>query len=103
MVGMAQLFTPDHITASLAGLDGWQHASDTLLRTAELGSFRQAIAVIDQVADIAEHDNHHPDIDIRGRTLTFRCTTHSAGGITELDVRLAHAINRVLQAFADKA
>ena len=45
----------------------------------------------------AEPQDHHPDIDIRWRTLTFRCSTHSKGGITELDVELAAAISAEVQ------
>jgi 4a-hydroxytetrahydrobiopterin dehydratase len=48
------------------------------------------------VAEIAEARNHHPDIDIRWRTVTFRCSTHSKGGITDLDIELAEEIDRVL-------
>ena len=46
---------------------------------------------------IAEERDHHPDIDIRWRTLTFRCSTHSRAGITELDVALAAAISAEVQ------
>jgi 4a-hydroxytetrahydrobiopterin dehydratase len=49
-----------------------------------------------EVAEIAEARNHHPDIDIRWRTVTFRCSTHSKGGITDLDIDLAKQIDRVL-------
>ena len=52
------------------------------------------------MAEIAENDNHHPDIDIRWRTLTFRCTTHSAGGVTASDVSLAEEIDGVIDAIA---
>ena len=37
--------------------------------------------------------DHHPDIDIRWRTLVFGLSTHSAGGVTQLDVELAHRIS----------
>ncbi|MGH3922538.1 MAG: 4a-hydroxytetrahydrobiopterin dehydratase, partial [Pseudonocardiaceae bacterium] len=50
------------------------------------------------VAEIAEAHNHHPDIDIRWRTVTFRCSTHSAGGITGKDIELASEIDQVLTA-----
>jgi len=53
---------------------------------------------VNRVAEIAENNNHHPDIDIRWRTLTFRCTTHSAGGITANDVSLAEQIDAVIDA-----
>jgi 4a-hydroxytetrahydrobiopterin dehydratase len=55
---------------------------------------------VNRVAEIAENDNHHPDIDIRWRTLTFRCTTHSEGGVTASDVSLAEEIDGVIDAIA---
>ena len=45
---------------------------------------------------VAEEMDHHPDIDIRWRTLTFRCSTHSAGGVTTRDIALANRIDRIL-------
>lgn len=64
----------------------------------KLPSFLDAIGVVDEVARIAEDRSHHPDIDIRWRTLTFRCSTHSEGGITAKDVELAAEIDRVVAA-----
>ncbi len=90
------LLEDDEIQAALAGLDGWSGGSDGITRTAELASFPQAIEVVDQVAVIAEDLDHHPDIDIRWRTLTFTCATHSEGGVTERDIDLARRINRVI-------
>jgi 4a-hydroxytetrahydrobiopterin dehydratase len=51
---------------------------------------------VDRVAKVAEEMDHHPDIDIRWRTLTFRCSTHSAGGVTTRDIALANRIDRIL-------
>ena len=48
-----------------------------------------------RVAEIAEEMNHHPDMDIRWRTVTFSLATHSVGGVTQLDVELAHRIDGV--------
>ena len=44
--------------------------------------------------------DHHPDIDIRWRTLTFSLSTHSAGGLTQLDLELAHRIDALVTAAA---
>ena len=44
---------------------------------------------MNRVAALAEAENHHPDIAIAYRKVTLRWTTHSAGGITELDRELA--------------
>jgi 4a-hydroxytetrahydrobiopterin dehydratase len=93
---MAELLTDDQVTASLASLPEWRAQDEALVRTVELASFSQAIQVVCRVAEIAENDDHHPDIDIRWRTLTFRCSTHSTGGITALDVSLAEEIDGVL-------
>jgi 4a-hydroxytetrahydrobiopterin dehydratase len=90
---MADLLDDAAISAALDDLPGWERDGDALVRTAKLPSFPAAIEVVDRVAEIAEERNHHPDIDIRWRTLLFRCSTHSAGGITALDVDLARAIS----------
>jgi 4a-hydroxytetrahydrobiopterin dehydratase len=95
---MAELLDDAAITAALDDLPGWERAGDALVRTAKLPSFPAAIAVVDRVAEIAQERDHHPDIDIRWRTLVFRCSTHSKGGITELDVALAAAISEQIAA-----
>lgn len=96
MTGMSDLLGDDAINQGLADLPGWQRDGQALVRTAELASFPKAIEVVDRVAEAAESANHHPDIDIRWRTLTFRCSTHSAGGITTADLTLAGTINQIL-------
>jgi 4a-hydroxytetrahydrobiopterin dehydratase len=95
---MSALLDDAAIDEALADLRGWQREGDQLVRTAELPSFPAAIGVVARVGEIAEARNHHPDMDIRWRTVTFRCTTHSAGGITWADVDLAKAISEQLEA-----
>ena len=60
-----------------------------LERTYELPSFAEAIAFVNRVAELAETENHHPDIAVSYRKVTLRWTTHSAGGITDRDRELA--------------
>ncbi len=93
MGGMAELLDDDAIASALTDLPGWERAGDALVLIATLPTFPAAIGVVDRVAEIAEARDHHPDIDIRWRNLTFRCSTHSAGGITDLDTALAAAIS----------
>jgi 4a-hydroxytetrahydrobiopterin dehydratase len=97
MDGMAELLTDDQVTEALGRLAQWRQDGDAIVRIAELGSFTEALQAVNRIAEIAENNNHHPDIDIRWRTLTFRCRTHSAGGITSLDVTLAGEIEGVLE------
>jgi 4a-hydroxytetrahydrobiopterin dehydratase len=95
---MAQLLDDAAITEALAGLPGWSRDGDALVMTAKLPTFLAGIGVVDRVAEQAEAVDHHPDIDIRWRTLTFRCSTHSDGGITERDTSLAATISREVAA-----
>jgi 4a-hydroxytetrahydrobiopterin dehydratase len=85
--------TPDQLTDALETLPGWSGDATGIHREIECASFRAAIAVVDTVAEAAEAADHHPDIDIRWRTLRFTLSTHDVGGVTELDIRLAHEID----------
>ena len=93
---MPELLSDEDLGKALGGLPDWSRDEGALVRTVELANFPQAIQVVNRVAEIAESDNHHPDIDIRWRTLTFRLSTHSAGGLTAKDFDLASQIDAVL-------
>ncbi len=95
---MPELLSDEEVGKALGRLRNWRRYEGALVREVELESFPQAIQVVNRVAEIAENDNHHPDIDIRWRTLRFSCSTHSAGGITGSDVTLAEEIDGVLDA-----
>ncbi|MDT5025801.1 MAG: 4a-hydroxytetrahydrobiopterin dehydratase [Micromonosporaceae bacterium] len=95
---MAELLSADQIAAGLADLDDWSGDTSGITRTAALPTFLSAIAVVDRVATVAEEADHHPDIDIRWRNLTFACATHSAGGVTAKDLDLAHRIDEIIAA-----
>ncbi|WNV82373.1 4a-hydroxytetrahydrobiopterin dehydratase [Umezawaea sp. Da 62-37] len=95
---MAELMTDDQVTEALRALPSWSAQENALMRIVELKSFAEAIQVVNRVAEIAENNDHHPDIDIRWRTLTFRVSTHSKGGVTALDIGLATEIDGVVEA-----
>jgi 4a-hydroxytetrahydrobiopterin dehydratase len=59
-------------------------------------AFSQVIGWVVAVAEVAEDMDHHPDIDIRYRQATWRLTTTDVGSITELDVKLARAIDEIV-------
>jgi len=88
--------SPDDVSAALRELPLWSGDTDGLRRSVELPSFRDAVAAIDRIADVAEEMDHHPDIDLRWRTLHLSVVSHSAGGVTELDVQLARRIDALL-------
>jgi 4a-hydroxytetrahydrobiopterin dehydratase len=64
----------------------------------QLPGFVPAVRLIDQVAAVAEEMDHHPDVDLRYRTVTFTLSTHSEGGVTELDLTLARRILQLAEA-----
>ena len=67
----------------------WSERDGALEREVLFDSFRAAIMFVDRLADLAESENHHPDITISYRRVGIRWTTHSAGGITDRDRELA--------------
>ncbi|MGW4420912.1 4a-hydroxytetrahydrobiopterin dehydratase [Streptosporangium sp. NPDC004631] len=79
----------------LAAVPGWRREGDELRRTIRAADFPTAIRIVDEVAVEAERLNHHPDIDIRWRTLHLTLSTHDAGGLTELDFTLAARIDEI--------
>ncbi len=83
------------VERKLAGLPGWRREGDQIRRTITATDFPAAIRIVDEVAVEAERLNHHPDIDIRWRTLHLTLSTHDAGGLTELDFTLAARIDEI--------
>jgi 4a-hydroxytetrahydrobiopterin dehydratase len=67
----------------------WREVDGALERTYELPSFAEAIAFVNRVAQLAEAENHHPDIAVAYRKVTLRWSTHSAEAITDRDRELA--------------
>jgi len=94
--GMAELLSVDEVTNTLAKLTDWTGDPKAISRTVEAPSFPAAIRLVVEVAKVAEEADHHPDIDIRWRNLTFTCATHSAGGVTARDVDLAGRIDAIV-------
>jgi 4a-hydroxytetrahydrobiopterin dehydratase len=71
--------------------EGWIEVDGALERTFELPTFAEAIAFVNRVAELAEAENHHPDIAVSYRRVTLRWWTHTAGGVTDRDRELAAA------------
>lgn len=87
------------IDARLRELPEWSREGDVLVRVVKRRDWRDAIALVDAVAAEADRRDHHPDLCVTGyRTVTFRLTTHSAGGITRRDLDLARAIDELAAA-----
>ena len=91
------VLTDDQIEAALPELDGWELSDGTLRRSIKFPTFLDGIDAVRRVGEHAEAQDHHPDIDIRWRTVTFALVTHSEGGITDKDVAMAGDISRIVE------
>ncbi|NVI92955.1 4a-hydroxytetrahydrobiopterin dehydratase [Actinomadura sp. BRA 177] len=92
---MADTLDDTAVADRLRGLPAWDRDGDAIRRQVKAPSFPAGIDVVTDVARAAEDAGHHPDIDIRWRTLTFTLSTHSAGGITGKDFDLAAKIDEI--------
>lgn len=91
---MPERLPDDQITAGITGL-AWRREGDDLVKEVTRGDFAEAMAFVNQVADLAEAANHHPDITISWNRVTLRLTSHSAGGLTQSDLDLANQIDGI--------
>jgi 4a-hydroxytetrahydrobiopterin dehydratase len=80
------------VSAGLAGLD-WTREGDAIVKTVVRQDFVDALSWVNRVGELAESRNHHPDIAISWNKVTLTLSTHSAGGLTQLDLDLAAAID----------
>ncbi len=93
---MPDLLTNDALAEVLADLDGWCLVEDGTAIEAEFSfkGFNAAFGFMTRVALAAERQNHHPEWSNVYNRVTIRWTTHSEGGVTELDVKLARTCSR---------
>ena len=82
------------IQRAISALNGWSRRGDTVTKTFQFKAFMDGIAFVQRAAVAADAMDHHPDIDIRYTKVTCTLSTHSAGGITQLDLDLAAQIEQ---------
>jgi len=93
---------PADVADELARTDGWTGDIHAITRAATLPTFMAAIQTVDRIAVAAEEADHHPDIDIRWRTLRLTLSTHAAGNrVTTRDLALAHRIDEIVRLATD--
>ncbi len=80
----------------LAGqLDGWTVAGGKLAKEYRFPDFRQALAFVDRLGEVAESEGHHPDIYLTWGKVKVELSTHSVGGLSENDFILAAKADQV--------
>lgn len=75
------------------GRKGWKRRSNKLTKEFVFANFRDSIVFVNRVATIADGRKHHPDMDVRGGSVTLSLSTQEVGGISEKDLDLAEQID----------
>lgn len=89
--------TSNEMNSLLRGLTGWREESEKILRQFEFKNFKEALAFVNQVGELAEELNHHPNILLHDyRKVSLTVWTHSVGGLSENDFVLASQIDSLL-------
>jgi 4a-hydroxytetrahydrobiopterin dehydratase len=94
---MPELLKPDAAKALLKKVPEWELEKKHIERTFEFDDFSESIDFVNGVAEVAEDEEHHPDIDIRYNKVRLILSTHSKGGLTELDFNLAERIDTLAE------
>ena len=90
---MSDILSSSDIKQELKRVPEWEHEKKQIERTFEFDDFTAAIDFVNAVAEIAEEEEHHPDIDIRYNKVRVMLSTHSEGGLTQRDFDLAEKID----------
>ncbi len=93
---MAKL-SDGQIAEKLKALSGWEYKDNAITKLFRFKQFMDGIGFIDRIARIAEAADHHPDITISYTRIRFACSTHSEGGVTDKDFKLAAEIEQAFK------
>src|ERR1700730_4563562 len=94
---MADLIKAAELKERMKKVPEWELEKKHIERTFEFDDFADAIDFVNSVAEVAEDEEHHPDIDIRYNKVRLVLSTHSKGGLTELDFALAERIDTLAE------
>ena len=87
----------EHARQMAGQVPGWELVEDQqkLVRRFKFKGFKEAMAFVNKVADIAEHEGHHPDIQISWNRVRLELTTHAIKGLSENDFIMAAKISNL--------
>jgi 4a-hydroxytetrahydrobiopterin dehydratase len=85
----------EEILSNLAELNYWKVVNNKLLKRFQFANFEESLAFVNKIGEIAETQDHHPDITFGWGYAEIFITTHDAGGITEKDFALAKEIDNL--------
>ena len=87
--------TAADIESRLASTRGWKYDGDTLMKRYEFANFAESLAFVNEVGEIAEAADHHPDITFGWGYAELRTTTHDRGGVTDVDFALVDRLDQI--------
>ncbi|MFZ0389158.1 MAG: 4a-hydroxytetrahydrobiopterin dehydratase [Calditrichia bacterium] len=90
-----QKLSPEEICERVDKLEGWHIDKEAIKKEWQFAGFKEAVQFINKVADLAEEQDHHPEIFNVYNKVSLRYSTHDAGGITERDFKAAAAVNKI--------
>ena len=90
---MSDLISSSELKTYLKQIPVWEHDKKKIERVFEFDDFTSAMDFVNGVAEIAEESEHHPDIEIKYNKVKLTLTTHSKGGLTDLDFEVAEKID----------
>ena len=93
---MSELIPKTDLNAWIKKIPEWDLEDKSVTRAVEFDSFSEAIDFVNDVAEIAEDAQHHPDIDVRYTRVTLTLTTHDKGGLTAADFEMAGRIDTLI-------
>ncbi|MCL4446650.1 MAG: 4a-hydroxytetrahydrobiopterin dehydratase [Actinobacteria bacterium] len=96
MTGLEDVLSASEVRLAIER-DGlaWKLEDGCLVKVSKFADFASAVEFFNKVAEVAENENHHPDIEVSWSKVTLRLVTHSKGGITQKDVVVAALIDRL--------
>lgn len=89
------------ISDALASLDGWslEEGGTAIAKDFKFKNFNEAFGFMTRAALVAERLDHHPEWSNVYNMVDVRLSTHDVGGVTELDIEMAKAMNKIAAAF----
>lgn len=96
---MSLVLTESEVEKELASMPGWRFENGAINRRFNFKRYMTGIEFVEAVAVEAEAQDHHPDLLVRYADVTVFCATHSQGGVTEKDMALARAVDKIAQEY----
>jgi 4a-hydroxytetrahydrobiopterin dehydratase len=89
------MLTLGEINQEMAFLSGWSLEGSSIAKSFEFTNFKESLDFVNKVGEVAEKQQHHPDVLINYNTVRLSLSTHSEGGLTKQDFQLAKEIDMI--------